>query len=114
MIKETTPNSYCDYTSYLHTYPLHILTFSHITADQDDVEMMPPLPPNDGNDHEVPPPPLPVEDPQDHQQPPEPQLEDGEVNGPYSHHESDRSETNSAMDHRSNNANEIDVTKNTE
>ena len=92
-----------------------------MTADQDDVEMMPPLPPNDGNDHEVPPPPLPAEDPQDPQQPPEPQLEDGEVNDlvqhttrPRSHHESDRSETNSAMDHRSNNANEIDVTKNTE
>ena len=89
-----------------------------MTADQDDVEMMPPLPPNDGNDHEVPPPPLPTEDPQ---QPPEPQLEDGEVNDlvqhitrPWSHHESDRSETNSAMDHRSNNANEIDVTKNAE
>jgi len=43
-------------------------------ADQDDVEMMPPLPPNDGNDHEIPPPPLPA----DELQPPQP--ENGEVN----------------------------------
>ena len=51
-------------------------------ADQDDVEMMPPLPPSDGNDHEIPPPPLPADEPLDHSQqrrPPEPQLEDGEV-----------------------------------